>query len=304
MGDRIVMASDHRGAPLKAALRSRLEQAGHPVEDVGTDGTDYMRIKHSHVDLDTTVAGADLHFRLGLQPYRAARGMLFDDDFAGMILSHETDNANYQLIWMKVFEGATLAGEYEEDLEDLDVNFAGIAGANDQVRVKGSWFLSEGDDFITQDVDIAAGTTQNINIPNARLTGFEVDGEYQFLPVTVKLGLSYVKAENRDTGEYLSNNVPLTLVADLSYRAEAIASIFGVRGRFARANNRVGDNDATTAGYSVYDVYYRWTPDWPHLETLTLDLAVSNITDKSYAKRFASLKEEGRSYNVRLAYKW
>ncbi|MCG8545182.1 MAG: TonB-dependent hemoglobin/transferrin/lactoferrin family receptor [Alphaproteobacteria bacterium] len=184
------------------------------------------------------------------------------------------------------------------------VNFAGIAGANDQVRVKGSWFLSEGDDFITQDVDIAAGTTQNINIPNARLTGFEVDGEYQFLPVTVKLGLSYVKAENRDTGEYLSNNVPLTLVADLSYRAEAIASIFGVRGRFARANNRVGDNDATTAGYSVYDVYYRWTPDWPHLETLTLDLAVSNITDKSYAKRFASLKEEGRSYNVRLAYKW
>ena len=38
MGDRIVMASDHRGAFLKAALRQRLEAAGHPVVDVGTEG--------------------------------------------------------------------------------------------------------------------------------------------------------------------------------------------------------------------------------------------------------------------------
>jgi glycine hydroxymethyltransferase len=39
MGDRIVMASDHRGAALKAALRERLERAGHPVEDLGADGS-------------------------------------------------------------------------------------------------------------------------------------------------------------------------------------------------------------------------------------------------------------------------
>jgi glycine hydroxymethyltransferase len=38
MGDPIVMASDHRGASLKAALRERLEAAGHTVVDLGTDG--------------------------------------------------------------------------------------------------------------------------------------------------------------------------------------------------------------------------------------------------------------------------
>jgi glycine hydroxymethyltransferase len=38
MGDSIVMASDHRGARLKTALRARLEAAGHPVVDLGTDG--------------------------------------------------------------------------------------------------------------------------------------------------------------------------------------------------------------------------------------------------------------------------
>lgn len=38
MGDPIVMASDHRGVELKAALRERLEAAGYPVVDVGTQG--------------------------------------------------------------------------------------------------------------------------------------------------------------------------------------------------------------------------------------------------------------------------
>ena len=38
MGDSIVMASDHRGAKLKAELKKRLEAHGHQVVDKGTDG--------------------------------------------------------------------------------------------------------------------------------------------------------------------------------------------------------------------------------------------------------------------------
>jgi glycine hydroxymethyltransferase len=38
MGDRIVIASDHRGVRLKDALRKRLESEGHPVLDMGTTG--------------------------------------------------------------------------------------------------------------------------------------------------------------------------------------------------------------------------------------------------------------------------
>jgi len=40
MGDPIVIASDHRGTKLKAALAERLEAAGHRVVDVGTHGDD------------------------------------------------------------------------------------------------------------------------------------------------------------------------------------------------------------------------------------------------------------------------
>jgi hemoglobin/transferrin/lactoferrin receptor protein len=184
------------------------------------------------------------------------------------------------------------------------INFDDVFSQQDQMQVKGSWFISEGDDFISQEVDVFAGTTEFVNISNARLTGFEVDGEYRLHPVTAKVGLSYVEAENKDTGEYLSNNVPLTFVADLGYQIDEIDSIFGVRGRFAAANDKVGSSDVETAGYSVYDVYYQWAPNEPELDDLTLDLGISNIFDKAYTTRFASLLEEGRSYNVRVAYKW
>jgi len=184
------------------------------------------------------------------------------------------------------------------------INFDDVFSQQDQMQVKGSWFISEGDDFISQEVDVFAGTTEFVNISNARLTGFEVDGEYRLHPVTAKVGLSYVEAENKDTGEYLSNNVPLTFVADLGYQIDEIDSIFGVRGRFAAANDKVGSSDVETAGNSVYDVYYQWAPNEPELDALTLDLGISNIFDKAYTTRFASLLEEGRSYNVRVAYKW
>ena len=93
---------------------------------IGTAGSDYFCLLHSYVDVDTFIVDKDVHFRIGLQSFEVGRSLLFDDEFAGMIVSHETESAKYSLIGMKAFEGSTLAGEYEEDLEDLDVNFIGV----------------------------------------------------------------------------------------------------------------------------------------------------------------------------------
>ena len=103
----------------------------YPGGSIGTDGTgDYIKWKHSFVDLDTEAADdLNLHFRIGLQPYTVAKGMLFDDDFAGLVVSYENESMKLPLVWMKVFEGGTLAGdEYkDEDKEDYDVDFLGFA---------------------------------------------------------------------------------------------------------------------------------------------------------------------------------
>ncbi|MBE7636607.1 TonB-dependent hemoglobin/transferrin/lactoferrin family receptor [Sneathiella sp. P13V-1] len=183
---------------------------------------------------------------------------------------------------------------------DLDKLFT----ADDALNVKGSIFLSKGKDFITQEVNVGAGTTQFLNIDNAELYGFELSSKYRIGAFEANAGLSYVHAEDEDTGEYISNNVPLTLTTDLNYTVASYDSVIGFRSRFAKANDRVNPGDDPTGGYGVHDIYYRWAPADGNFENLTVDFGISNIFDKEYSKRYAVLDEEGRSFNLRASYKW
>ena len=68
--------------------------------------------------------------------------------------------------------------------------------------------------------------------------GFEIEGEYRLNPITLKVGLSEVFAENDDTGEYLTNNTPLTFVGDVGYDVQSIDSTIGWRTRIADKSDR------------------------------------------------------------------
>ena len=184
------------------------------------------------------------------------------------------------------------------------VTFDGLLAASDMLEVKGSWHHSDGDDFITQEVNLAAGTTRNFNIANAELEGWEIDGNYAINGFAVRVGASHVTAINENTGEFLPNSIPHTLVSDISYTPPGSNSTFGIRGRFAEGNDEVPATETPTDGYSIYDLYYRWQKGKVGKENLVIDLGVENITDKAYTRRFAGLLEEGRSYGARIAYQW
>ena len=214
----------------------------------------------------------------------------------------------------------------------------GFGMSSGSAQLKASWFKNEGEDFITSEVhtidvdtcervpvapgsprtrpNVSPGTCEGStivrNIPNAEIRGWEVEGRYDGDPITVRAGASYVRAVNEDTGDWLPNNVPLTLVADVSYRLDAPSgSVIGWRGRFAEQNDRrgegeegLGEDDASTPGYAVHDLYYRYASGRRERGSFTVDLGVENIFDKTYTKRFASLMEEGRSFVAKVAYQW
>lgn len=184
------------------------------------------------------------------------------------------------------------------------LRFDNVMSQNDELQIKGSVYESKGDDFINQEVNLAAGTTRNFNISNAILRGWEAEGQYSSGKFNMRVGASYVKGINDDTGEYLGNNVPLTLVSDLNYQFDSVQGLVGWRSRFAEANDNVGNGEIPTDGYGVHDLYYRWTPPTQQLQDLTVDVGVENVFDQAYARRFATLFEEGRSYVARVSYQW
>ena len=182
-------------------------------------------------------------------------------------------------------------------------DFDDIFASNDRAQIKGSWFTSDGEDFIASVIDIPMGTTRNLNVRDAKITGWEMEGFYERHPVTARLGLSCVEAKNEATGEYLSNNVPITFVMNVDCKIDSIESAIGWRARFAGENDKVGRDETPTKSYAVHDFYYRWTPKG-ETGLLAVDVGIDNLFDKAYTRRFASLLEAGRSYVTRVNYKW
>lgn len=177
-----------------------------------------------------------------------------------------------------------------------------ILTTNDSFRVKGAVHYSDGDDFISQVV--STSTTQNVNVPNAVLMGYELEGEYRLSDFRFTFGVSEVFAENDDTGEYLSNNTPLTFVGDLAFELPDQNSTVGWKTRMASESDRASSSATKTAGFAVHDLYYRWKTTPEDALDMTLDLGVENVFDKLYSTRFASLPEEGRNYVAKVSLKW
>lgn len=186
----------------------------------------------------------------------------------------------------------------------IGFDFKKLTNAYDRLKVKGAYFTADGENFINAYADLKGGTTTNFNVPKAKINGWEGLVDYGSRGFNGKLGYSMVHATNGDTGEYLGNNVPGTLVADLSYTAETIGSTFGIRHRSVDKNDRVGGRDKPSDAYKVSDVYYRWQSHRGKRNGLTVDVGVENVGNEDYVKRFSALKEEGRSYVAKVTYRW
>lgn len=89
--------------------------------DIGTDGTDQLRIKNSWVSYNMD----PVTMKIGLQSVTVADGFLFSDDFAGLVLAYNGDNFSFPFVWIKAFEG-TGSASGTEDPDEFDVDMVGV----------------------------------------------------------------------------------------------------------------------------------------------------------------------------------
>lgn len=184
------------------------------------------------------------------------------------------------------------------------LNFDEIFG-KDSFEFKASRYKSEGQNFISQ--QITRFTTSNINIARAEIEGFEASAAYENSFAKLKIGFSRNQAIDANNKAYLTNSTPKTVITDFALKFDQLGSVVGLRSRFVDANRKVDTSFAgsvTTKGYSVHNAYLRLKFEKASLKNLTLDLGVDNIFNKSYARVFSSLKEEGRSYIGRITYQF
>jgi hypothetical protein len=82
--------------------------------DISADGRNF-EIKNSYVDFTL----APVNFKIGVQGATLNRGFLFDDDFAGAVVTYNASkDIAIPFIWVKAFEGG-----YGKDRNDFDVDY-------------------------------------------------------------------------------------------------------------------------------------------------------------------------------------
>ena len=69
--------------------------------DIGTDGMGIFRIKNSYANFNL----GSVNFLIGLQHRILHRGFMFDDDFAGAVVTFNAPGVSIPFIWMKAYEG-------------------------------------------------------------------------------------------------------------------------------------------------------------------------------------------------------
>lgn len=197
----------------------------------------------------------------------------------------------------------------------LGFDFKDVVTAGDTLKLKGSYWQSEVDDFIDLDVVVfgcfdtnpfTPCTSQNVNIANAELDGVEIELSYDSSRFYGKAAFSTIDGRDQDTGAYLGVLQPSKLYFDLGVKIPEYWWRLGTRLTFADDFTKVNEAGQERDGYQTVDLYAVFEPLDGDLKGLRLDFGIDNVTDADYEVVSAGVSEPGINFKAAAAwtYKW
>ncbi|MEM8799203.1 MAG: TonB-dependent receptor [Pseudomonadota bacterium] len=221
-------------------------------------------------------------------------------------------------------ENPDLEAETSDTYEvGIGVNFDSVVGEGDRLTAKASYYNSDVDNLIGLDVSTPAGCfspfaaqfapcgtgpafgnfSQNINIANATIEGFEVEFSYNAPWMYLRGNFTAIDGVDEDTGEFLEGVLtPNTLFLDGGLKWQSQGLRVGARVTVADDFTEVNDPLEVRDSFVFSDVYAVWQPPEGILNGLRLDLGVDNITDADFEIVNAGVSQPGRNFKLGVAW--
>lgn len=93
---------------------------------IGTSDNSIL-VKYTYADFNL----GPTNFKIGAQPLTLARGFLFDEDFAGAIITYKGETFEVPFIWIKAYEGLQGDNTAWNNGNDMDVDYYAVAPSFD-----------------------------------------------------------------------------------------------------------------------------------------------------------------------------
>lgn len=217
---------------------------------------------------------------------------------------------------------ANLKPEESRNIELLvDYQMRDVFNQGDKINWHASAFHNDVDNFIEQVVTdpvfnvipnppgpptvipVSAGTTFNRNVDEAQLVGFELAMNYQWQSWNALVSYGQTRGQDKKTGVALYSVPADKWVVDLNkaWLADSLKTGFTLTRVEAQDHlpNEINDS-ADYDHYTLLDLYASWTPR--HVENLTVDLSVNNLTDQKYIVAFEQLYMPGKDIRLGVRY--
>ncbi|MCT8349219.1 TonB-dependent hemoglobin/transferrin/lactoferrin family receptor [Photorhabdus temperata] len=176
-----------------------------------------------------------------------------------------------------------------------------LLAENDELKFKASYFDTKAKDYIKLYMVNDKRNTTSINVPRAKIWGWDVSMNYE--SNLFSWGLAYNRTEGKDekSGESLDNLSPDTITSTLDIPVAQTGFSVGWIGQFTKHTDFKGQ-DKQQAGYGINDFYISYQGEGM-LKGVTTTAVLGNAFDKEYYSPQGT-PQDGRNAKLLVSYQW
>lgn len=196
-----------------------------------------------------------------------------------------------------------------------NLHFDSLFKQGDKFKIEATYFRNDVKDFINLKIFNDAKTNTNPNgallptnsqyqnITNARLSGIELQAQYQTERLTLFTNYGSTKGKDKDSGEALSNIAASKIGVGVNYALVKDKFTVGATITHYAAQHRVPKDHAVTyPSYILTDLRATYAPLKGEWKNLRLDFALENLFDRKYQPAFSLMEGTGRNAKISAVY--
>ena len=200
-----------------------------------------------------------------------------------------------------------------------NLHFDSLFKQDDKFKIEATYFRNDVKDFINlkifNDANTSTSTStsangaflptksQYQNITNARLSGIELQAQYQTERLTLFTNYGSTKGRDKDSGEALSNIAASKIGVGADYALVKDKFTVGATITHYAAQHRVPKDHAVTyPSYILTDLRATYAPLKGEWKNLRLDFALENLFDRKYQPAFSLIEGTGRNAKISAVY--
>lgn len=200
-----------------------------------------------------------------------------------------------------------------------NLHFDSLFKQGDKFKIEATYFRNDVKDLINLKIFNDANANPNAktntngallptksqyqNITNARLSGIELQAQYQTERLTLFTNYGSTKGRDKDSGEALSNIAASKIGVGADYALVKDKFTVGATVTHYAAQRRVPKDHAVTyPSYILTDLRATYAPLKGEWKNLRLDFALENLFDRKYQPAFSLMEGTGRNAKISAVY--